>query len=455
MGDNMFEGKKILILGMARSGYAAAKTLIERGNVVYLNDAKEEEKQNLEQVKELKEIGVKLVFGSHPDDLLDETFDYLVKNPGVPIKHKYVIKANELNIEVINEVELGFNLLPKNVKVVGITGTNGKTTTTTLTYEILKEAYNEKVILAGNIGYPLTSVLNKIKENDILVTEVSSHQLVNFINFRPNIAVMTNLSPAHIDFFETYKNYKDTKNKIFINQTSKDLAILNYDNEDGREYEDNIVAHKEYFSSKTNLGDCIIKDNFITYKGEKILNINEVLVAGVHNLENIMIAIMIAKQYGVENSVINEVITKFKGVEHRLEYVDNIKGVKFYNDSKATNIECCKIALDSFGNPTIIIMGGTERNQVLEDLLPNMKNVKTIIGIGECRERIKTFGDNNNIETYIFETLKEGFGKVTSIMEPNDIVLLSPATASWDQYPSFEKRGEDFKERVKGLKNDN
>ena len=202
----MFENNKILILGFAKSGYEAAKVLIKRGNEVILNDSKTEDKIDKDQVKELCDLGVKLVFGSHPDDLLDNTFDYLVKNPGVPIDHKYVLKARELGVEVINEVELAYRLLPKGVKIVGITGTNGKTTTTTITYEILHKALGDKVLLAGNIGYPLCSILDKVTSDNIIVMEVSCQQLENMDKFNPHIALMTNLSPAHIDFLKSFEN---------------------------------------------------------------------------------------------------------------------------------------------------------------------------------------------------------------------------------------------------------
>ena len=227
-----FKNKKVLILGLARSGYEVAKLLIKRDNKVYLNDYKEEEKQDKNQVNELKELGVNLVFGSHPDDLLDSSFDYLIKNPGVPIDHKYVLKAKELNIPVINEVEVAYQLLPNNISIIGITGTNGKTTTTTLTYEIMKEAYKERVHLAGNIGYPLSSIVNKVKDNDIIVIECSCQQGENFITFHPHVGVFTNLSPAHIDFMKTYEHYKNTKSKMFYNQNENDIAIINYNNQD-------------------------------------------------------------------------------------------------------------------------------------------------------------------------------------------------------------------------------
>ena len=197
---------------------------------VILNDSKEEEKHDASKVDELRKIGIEFVFGGHPDDLLDDTFDYLIKNPGVPIDHKYVLKARELGVEVINEVEMAYRLIDKDIKIVSITGTNGKTTTTTLTYNILKNAYGERVHLAGNIGYPLCSVLNDLKDNDILVMEVSCQQLENMTEFHPNVALMTNLSPAHIDFLKSYENYKRVKCKLFANQNDKDVTILNIDN---------------------------------------------------------------------------------------------------------------------------------------------------------------------------------------------------------------------------------
>ena len=204
----MFKNNKILILGLARSGYQAAKFLINRGNTVILNDGKAEEKLDKEQISELKGLGVQLGFGSHPDDLLDSSFDYLIKNPGVPIDHKYVLKAKNLGIEVINEVEMAYRLLPDDVTLIGITGTNGKTTTTTLTYNILKEAFMDRVHLAGNIGYPLCGILDKLKSNDIIVMEVSCQQGENLDKFKPNIGLFTNISEAHIDFMKTFDHYK-------------------------------------------------------------------------------------------------------------------------------------------------------------------------------------------------------------------------------------------------------
>ena len=451
----MFKNNKIFILGLARSGYQAAKYLISRGNTVILNDGKEEEKMDPEQVKELRDLGVELIFGSHPDDILDSSFDYLIKNPGVPIDHKYVLKARELGIEVINEVEMSFRLLPEGVKVIAITGTNGKTTTTTLTYEIMKKAFGDKVFLAGNIGYPVSSILNDVKSGDIIVTEVSCQQLENMDKFRPDVALMTNLSPAHIDFLKSYENYKRVKAKLFKNQTINEVAILNIDNEDVINETKDIKSTVKYFSSKNEINGCYVKDNAIYYYGEKVISRDDIFIAGMHNVENCMAAISIVKEFGVSNDIIVDVISNFRGVEHRLEYVDTVEGRRFYNDTEATNIKCTQIALSSFDKPTIIILGGLERGQDFNELTPFIKNVKAIIGIGQCRERVLDYGRSVGIDTYIYEHLKDGFDKCYEVSSEGDIILLSPASASWDQYKECEVRGAEFKKKVEDLKNGN
>ena len=451
----MFEHNKILILGFARSGYEAAKVLIERGNEVILNDAKDEEKLEGDKIKELRDLGVSLVFGTHPDDLLDESFDYLIKNPGVPIDHKYVLKARELGIEVINEVEMAYRLLPKGVSIVGITGTNGKTTTTTLTYEILHNYYGDRVVLAGNIGYPLSSVLKDIKEDTILVMEVSCQQGENLKEFHPHVGVVTNFSEAHIDFMKTYEHYKEVKAKMFYKQNEDDIAIMNYSNSDVMNELKNINSIKKYFTSKEDVSGCHLVDRDIYYYDEFIMSIDDIKIKGMHNVENSMAAIMVAKEYSVPNEVIVSTISNFRVVEHRLEYVDTVNGVEFYNDTEATNIKCTQIALSSFNKPTIIILGGMERGQNFDDLVPYMEHVKCIIAIGTCRNRVLEFGERNSIPTYAFEFLKDGFKKCFQESEAGDIILLSPASASWDQYKECEVRGAEFKQLVEEIKNEN
>jgi len=445
----MFENKKILILGFGRSGYASAKLLLERNNEVILNDLKEEKLHNQEQINELKELGCHLILGKEDINLVNN-IDYLIKNPGVPVNHPYVLKAKELGIPVINEVELCYQIMRHDITLIGITGTNGKTTTTTLTYNILKEAFKERVHLAGNIGYPLCSVIDKIKKDDILVMEVSCQQSENIVDFHPNIALITNYSKAHTDFFSTYDNYKKVKSKMFYNQKEDNIAILNFDNNEVLEQMKDIKSQIKYFS-KNERKDCYLDNGYIYYNDEKVMAIKDIKIPGIHNVENCMAAISIAKLLNVSNEVINKVISNFYGVTHRLEFVREFEGVRYYNDTEATNIKCTQIALASFKQPTIIILGGLERGQDFNELIPYMNNVKSIIAIGECRERVLEFGNKLGIETYVFEYLKDSFEKIKSISLNGDVVLLSPASASWDQYKECEERGDEFKKYVNNI----
>ena len=448
----MFENKKVFILGLARSGFAAAKYLIKHNNEVVLNDGKTEDKLDKNQIDELTSLGVKLVFGSHPDDLLDESFDYLIKNPGVLIYYKYVLKTRELGIEVINEAEMAFRLLPEGIKLISITGTNGKTTTTTLTYEIMKEYYKEKVFLTGNIGYPMTDLLDKVKSGDIIVMEVSCQQLENMSKYKPNVALLTNFSPAHIDFLKSYENYKRVKAKIFQNQTEEDVAILNAENEDSLNETKDIKSIKKYFSSKKKVEGTYLEGDNIYYYGDLVLNRSDIKIAGLHNVENVMGAITIVKEFNVPNEVIKKVVSNFKGVEHRLEFSGEVNTRRFYNDTEATNIKCTQIALSSFDNDIFIILGGLERGQDFNELTPFMKNVKGILAIGQSRERVKEYGESLNIKTIVYEHLSDGFNELYEMSTPNSVILLSPASASWDQYKECEVRGAEFKELVKKLK---
>lgn len=446
----MFEKKKILILGFARSGYECARLLAKKENDVYLTDMKTD--HDKDKIEELEKLGVKLILGEHPDNLLDKSFDYLIKNPGVPIDHKYVIIANNLGIEVINEVEMAYKLLPKGVKIIAITGTNGKTTTTTITYEIMKMAFKDKAHLGGNIGLPFSGILKDIKENDYLVIEISCQQGENLIDFTPDVGVFTNLSEAHIDFMKTYEHYKFTKTKMFFNQNSQNVAIINIEDKGLLEELEGIKSKKKYFSSQNKTDGCYLKDNSIYYYDELVLNIDDIKIKGVHNLENIMAAIMAVKEFGVSNDIIKEVVTNFKGVEHRLEYVDTVKGVSYYNDTQATNILGTRIALSSFKERTIIFLGGLDRGQDFNDLKCHTDNVKAIFAIGQNREKVENFAKKNNIKVYVFEYLKDAFLKAQEIVEEDDVVLLSPGSASWDQYKNAEERGQQFKDLVKNIK---
>lgn len=445
----MFENKKILILGMARSGYEVAKLLSNMNNKIIVNDIKEE--QDASQINELKELGVEVILGSHPDDLLSNDFDYLIKNPGIKNDHKYVIKALEYNIPVINEVEVAYLLMPKDITIIGITGTNGKTTTTTLIYEIIKES-GKRVHLTGNIGFPLSAFVKEVKPNDIVITEISIQQLCNFNKFKTNISVLTNIYEAHLDFVDGLENYINIKKRIFNNHTNEDYAVLNYDNEHVINMTSDIESQKQYFSStKENMTQCYIKENNIYYKDEKIVDISELKVKGIHNYENIMAAIIVAKILDIDNKILNKALINFKGVEHRNEFVKKVNNREFYNDSKSTNVVSTITALKSFNTPIILLLGGLDRKHSFDDLKEYMGNVKLVIAYGETKERINEFCKQINKECIVMNNLEEATKEAYVKSNENDIILLSPACASWDQFKDFEQRGEMYKEYINNL----
>ena len=445
----MFENKKIFILGMARSGYHAARVLAKRGNTIVLNDKNANQDKN--HIKELEDLGVKVILGDHPDDILDESFDYLIKNPGVHFDHKYLKYAEEHNIKVINEIEMAYHLLPKGVKLVAITGTNGKTTTTSLTYEIVSAAFPGRTHLAGNIGFPLCEVIEDIKENDYLVMEIGVPQLHDFYDFNPDIAVLTNIYEAHLDMFGTREYYNENKLRIFQNHTSKNIAIINKGNEDAYRITKDIKSTKKYFTSKEKIDGAYLENGKIYYYGEEIIDTKDIKLQGNHNYENVMCAIMIAKELGISNEIMCKAISEFTGVEHRIEYVRTFEGKDFYNDSKATNITATQIALSAFKKPTIILLGGQERTQNFLDLKGYMKNTKAVVCYGECKERCKKQIDSLGIKCTMVNTLKEAVEVANKESVSGDVILLSPASASWDQYAKFEDRGDEFKKLVKEL----
>ena len=443
----MFENKKIFILGMARSGYSAAKLLDLHNNTILITDSKE---QNQEHVKELEDKGIRVVISESPEGLLDGSYDFVIKNPGIKINHPVCEKARELNIPITNEVEVAYDFLPKDIKIIGISGSNGKTTTTTLIYNMLKEA-GLPAVLGGNIGYPVCSLVENVKSGDVLVLEISSHQLNDIINFKTDISVLTNLSEVHIDHFGTYENYKAQKVKIFNRHTNKDIGIINLDNADSMAYDKKINSNKLYFSINNKNANAHIEDEYICYNGEKIVKLDDILVKGNHNYENIMCAIMVVKQFGVKNEIVKNVLRQFKGVEHRLEFVRNINGISFYNDSKATNVKSTQVALSAFSNPTVLLLGGLDRGHSFEGLKPFLGNTKLIVCYGETKSRIKEFASSVGIKCVATEKLESATKVAYENSVSGDTILLSPACASWDQYEKFEDRGNEFKRIVNEL----
>ena len=440
----MFENKKIFILGMARSGYEAAKLLSDYNNEIIVTDGKE---QKEELVSELESLGVKVIITSDQLSLLDDSFDYVIKNPGIKYDNPVVVKAKELGIKVINEVEMAYSFLDKSVNIIGVTGSNGKTTTTTLISEFMKNSF-DNVYLGGNIGIPLSNFVRDIKPNSYLVLEISDHQLCDMYDFKTNVSVLTNITPTHLDFHKSYEVYQMTKKKIFNNHTSDDLAVINKDDEVSMKITDDIKSTKVYYGhDKTNL--AYYDEEVIYYDGKLVIKLDDIILKGKHNYQNIMGAIIAVKKYGVTDEVIQKVLKEFKGVEHRLEYVDTIDGVTYYNDSKATNCVSTITALNSFDKPTILLLGGYDRGHSFHDLDNSMKNVKCVVCFGETKNRIEEFCNDLNIKCYKNDTLKEAMNVVKDICTSGDVVLLSPACASWDQYDRFEDRGDEFKKLVR------
>ena len=312
----MYENKKIFILGLARSGYEVAKVLAKHNNEIMLSD---KQKKDEDKIRELVDLGAKVVITDYPQQYFDESYDLVVKNPGIKYDHPLLEKAREYGIPIVNELEVAYSFFPKDMEIIGVTGSNGKTTTTNLINEILK-ASNKEVVMAGNMGIPVCSVLDKLTSKTILLLEVSIQQLCDMHDFKTNVSVLTNITPTHIDFLDTYDNYKNVKKRIFNNHTASDLAILNKENSDEIELTKDILSTKLYFSSK-NDADICIKNGVIYYKDEEIIKTSDIKLQGMHNYENIMCAIAATKKYGVTNKDIFNVLNNFYGVEHRIEYV--------------------------------------------------------------------------------------------------------------------------------------
>ncbi|HAP7846749.1 TPA: UDP-N-acetylmuramoyl-L-alanine--D-glutamate ligase [Enterococcus faecium] len=447
-----YENKKVLVLGLAKSGVSAAKLLHELGALVTVNDGKPFDENP--EAQELLSLGIKVITGSHPIELLDEEFSLMVKNPGIPYSHPLVAKAQEMGIPVITEVELAYEV--SECPIIGITGTNGKTTTTTMTGLLLNAGADQGIArLAGNIGYPASGVAQEAKSEDKIVMELSSFQLMGITDFRPHIAVITNIYEAHIDYHGTRKEYVKAKWNLQKNMTEKDYLILNWNQSELQELAQRTKARVLPFSTKEVLEDGVYADDYsIYYKKEKIMEISELGVPGKHNVENALAAISVAKLYGISNEAIRETLHFFHGVPHRTQYVGEIQGRKFYNDSKATNILATKMALSGFETSKVVLLaGGLDRGNTFDELIPSLKGIKAMVVFGQTKEKLMDAGKKAGIETIVTaDSVEQAVPLALENSTDGDVVLLSPANASWDQYPNFETRGNRFMEAVNRLK---
>ena len=443
---NNNQEEKVLILGLSKTGIAAAKYLAKHGASCFITELNEKNENNNENcLTDLKNAGIEVEIGEHSDEFI-ENAPYAVASPGIPPTSEIFTKLKEKNIKVISEIELAY----KNTKTpfVAISGTNGKTTTTMLVSHILSSIY--KAPVCGNIGVPAVSLIDN--KNDYLVCEVSSFQLENTSDFAPLVAVFTNFTPDHIDYHGSLENYFNAKAKMFKNAK---YAIFNAKDNKINEFAKNYNGEKFYFDDENYKNSSYIKNNAIYFKQnnieEKIIDIDDIKLVGHHNYQNVMCSIIVAKLLNVPNEKIEEKIKSFESVEHRIELIQNVKkGIqKFYNDSKATNPEATMVALKSFiGKKVTLLVGGRDKNTTLDEFCIDVKKyINNVVLFGEAKERFY-----NELEKSGYKNLymtNKMFEAVDKAMDLNDeIVLLSPACASFDEFKSYEDRGIKFKEYV-------
>ncbi len=445
-----FTGKKVLVVGLARSGMAAIKVLHKLGADIVLSERKPAEE--LKERAELEALGVQIV--GQDLDVFDRPYDLCVKNPGVPYRSPFMEALAQHGVPVITEIELAYQVA-KPQHYIAITGTNGKTTTTTLVYEILAKAFPGKAHLCGNIGIPLCEIVmaeGLMEESDhYIALEISNYQLVNIDRFRPEVAAILNLTPDHVDFMGSLDAYYKSKCEVYRNMLPEDTFLLNADDPVLAEYVEKypVPATVKTFSlDRTDTDNCV-KDGRLFVGDAPVLPLDAIRLPGKHNLQNVMVAVSAAKVLGIDNAVIEDVIRNFTGVEHRIEFVRELDGVKYYNDSKGTNTDATVTALKAFDKGVILLIGGFEKGLPMDDVKAHLGCVKKVIGYGACGPRLvaDTVGEDGIVVT----TLDEAVAEAVRLAGPGDTVLLSPTTSSFDQYSCFEERGEHFKTLVNAL----
>lgn len=441
--------KKILVLGLGRSGYAVAKLMHDLGAEVTVNDRND--LIGNKHAEELKKMGLRVIGGGHPLDLVDEKVSVLIKNPGIPYTNPLVQKARNMGIRVITEVEIASELSES--PFIGVTGSNGKTTTTMLLGEMMKGSDLEPVV-AGNIGTALTSIIRDVTSRNVIVAELSSFQLLGTETLHPRIAVVLNIFDHHLDYHGTVENYARAKARITMNQTSGDYLVYNADSERVIKYvADKTKATTVPFSTtkKVETG-AYLADGAIYFKNERIMGIDEMGLPGEHNLQNALAAVAAASLCDVPAEYIARVLRTFTGVRHRLQYVGVIQGRTIYNDSKATNILATSKALASFpGKEVVLLAGGLDRGNTFDALIADLKKakIKAALLFGETTAKLQDACEKAGIPTIkAVKNVEAAVPEAFSLSQSGDVILLSPACASWDQYKSFEQRGDIFIDEV-------
>lgn len=447
-----FKNKKVLVSGLGKSGVSASILLSNLGarvTIQDLNHLKNEDVKNM-----LVKHNINILTGENPSFELIDDMDIMVVSPGLPLYLDFVTYAMK-KIPVISEIELAY--LNCNAPIIAITGTNGKTTTTSLVGHILKQCRNTHIV--GNIGTPFAENVVNMNDDDIVVAELSSFQLETIDKFKPKICAVLNITEDHLNRHKTMENYILAKERIFENQTEHDFLILNYDDEVCRKMSEKTKAKVMFFSKDCELRESVyFKNGVIFVKDKPFIRSEDLKIVGLHNVQNVMAGILMCLAYGIDLDIIKNGVLSFEAVEHRIEFVKNVRGVDYYNDSKGTNIDATINAIKAMTKPTFLILGGSDKNSSFDELIKNIDtsdNMKEIVLFGEVKykieELLKTKLSNTHPNIVIKETLFDVVSYCYSSAENGDTVLLSPACASFDMFKNYGERGNLFKQYVNKL----
>lgn len=448
-------GKRVLVVGSGKSGVAAAELLMKKGIEFVLFDGNKDLDTAALAEKNPVFAGVKILLGELKEEDLAE-IDLAVLSPGVPTDLPMVDMMREKGIPIWGEIELAYHFAKG--RIIAITGTNGKTTTTSLVGQIMANYYDD-VKVVGNIGIPYTSVAADTTDETVTVAEISSFQLETTHDFAPEVTAILNITPDHLNRHHTMECYIETKESITKNQTAQDTCVLNYEDEVLRAFGETLKAKVVYFSSKRKLDRGLYLDGEDIFYADgqtdvKVINVNELNILGKHNYENVMAAVGMSLSFGVPMEKIVEVLKKFVAVEHRIEYVTEKRGVKFYNDSKGTNPDAAIQGIRAMNRPTLLIGGGYDKQSEYDEWIESFDGkVKKLVLIGQTREKIAECARKHGFTDIVLcDTFEEAIDTCYENAVNGDAVLLSPACASWGMFPNYEERGRIFKEYVRSLK---
>lgn len=430
---------RVLVLGAARSGIAVTKLLLKEGHTVVLNDA-----QFIAATLTIDHPKLTVIDGSHPNSLWDEPFDLIIKNPGIPHTLPFLKGFTDKHIPILNEIEYASSLV--DYRYGAITGTNGKTTTTAILGDLLK-TLNPHNGAYGNIGVALSDlVLEHPDEKLSVAVEIAAFQLLGTVNFHPTVSVIMTLTPDHLDVFKDVDEYYKAKTLVYKNQSGDDWFLRNLDDENIVAYTKDCPCRVIEFSVEKP-ADLCLKDKAVWLFDEKLFDLADLKLVGMHNVQNAMAAAAMAYKLGVPPQAIAQGIRDFKGVEHRIEYVRTLNGVTYYNDSKGTNAEATVVALKAFPKPVILLAGGYDKKTGFAAMVPYLDKVKTMIVYGETKHQLKALYP----QALIVDDMAQAIAKAHALAIAGDVVLLSPACASYDQFDNYEQRGRIFKEIVHQL----